>query len=40
MPYYFVLEKNGNVRSFFCPNSAFEEYTSLYLAKIARMGHF
>lgn len=40
MPYYFVLEENGNVRSLFCPNSAFEEYTSLYLAKIAGRRHF
>lgn len=34
MPYYFVVYPDGHVRYLFCPNSAFEVYTSLYWAKM------
>lgn len=40
MPYYFILEENGSVNSLFCPNSAFEEHTSAYLANIGSMRLF
>ena len=37
MPYYFIVNNEGDISHLFCPNSAFKNYTSVYWEKIKSM---